>query len=86
MSGLEDPASWLKLFLPRQQAEVFTLASQKSKDMEEVTGDHLSLSAPSLYPVLQTGMEEDVIFQSPRGETAAAKGSLVMGWLEEGLL
>jgi hypothetical protein len=62
------------------------LATKKPNDTKEEILDHPSLSAPSLYPVLQTGMEEDVIFQSPRGETAAAKGSLVMGWLEEGLL
>ena len=78
--GLQDLPSWLKLFLPRQQAEVFTLASQKSKDMEEVTGDHLSLSAPSLYPVLQGGMEEGVIFPSPPYSTPqAATGSFATG-------
>lgn len=55
---LEDPLSWLKLFLPRQQVEIFALATKKPKDTKEETPGHpseteedvISLPPPYLTP------------------------------------
>lgn len=54
---LEDLHSWLKPFIPKQQAEVLALETQKSKDIKEEILDHPSPSVPCLYLILQGGSE-----------------------------
>lgn len=62
MLGLQDLPSWLKLFLPRQQAWVFALASKMSKGTKEETPDHLS---PALSLSWSSKKKQKMLFFHP---------------------
>jgi hypothetical protein len=71
---LQDWPSWLKLFLPRQQADVFALASKKPKDTKEETLDH-----PSTWSSKEEYYLSTSTFLYPSEGTAAATGSSAAG-------